>query len=198
MTKHQALQLMAHYRFDRAVFQIRIIHTWPRERPTRARIFLYVDPRAYHEALDQLFGPNWTNEIKPLGSGLTYTLSIQCEDGILARTGVGEPSGSPAAGNPLTYAAAQGLRKACEALGLGRYIWLLPESWADYDPDTRQLRNEKQVLARLVDQLHRAADVNQFVVQAPDELLTPTGPGLNPEGSTSNLPGPGRGTDDLF
>lgn len=94
----------------------------------------YVDKRVYEDRLDDLIGPsNWSVEYRQLGDkGIICRLTI---DGI-AREDVGEFATGDVASFPT--AVAQAFKRACSSFGLGRYLYSLPQVWAEYDNDRRR------------------------------------------------------------
>jgi hypothetical protein len=109
---------------------------------TKALALAYVDARAYHDRLDAACGPEgWSVEYRPLpsGAGLICRLTIL---GVV-REDVGEsPQNDP---NAATSAAMQAFKRACAAFGLGRYLYRLPQPWADYDEQSKRFARPAEV-----------------------------------------------------
>ena len=100
----------------------------------RALALPYVDLRAYQDRLDEVVGiEGWSVEYRQIGNS-----AMVCRLTVLGHTreDVGEPSED--GGNPATEALAQAFKRACSAFGLGRYLYILPRLWADYDPRKKQ------------------------------------------------------------
>jgi hypothetical protein len=107
----------------------------------------YVDTQPYQERLDQIC-PEWQDDYaiwfsdpqEALGrSGEKRVISgkvfVKCRLTIADRTrsDVGECELTDE--NALTSAKAQAFKRACAAFGLGRYLYDLPKSWVDFDPE---------------------------------------------------------------
>ncbi len=101
---------------------------------TKAIGLAYVDKRIYEDRLDDLMGAdNWSVEYRQLGDkGIICRLTI---NGVV-REDVGEFAQDDVAAFPT--AVAQAFKRACSAFGLGRYLYSLPQVWAEYDVDRRQ------------------------------------------------------------
>jgi hypothetical protein len=93
----------------------------------------YVDKRIYEDRLDEVVGPeNWAVEYRQLGDkGIICRLTIEG----VSREDVGEFSSEDVSSFPT--AVAQAFKRACSAFGLGRYLYSLPQVWAEYDADRR-------------------------------------------------------------
>lgn len=102
----------------------------------RAIAAAYVDARRYQERLD-LVCPGWSSHIELLANGQVAKVSITIEG--VTREDVGEASAEDA--NTVTTAVAQAFKRACAAFGLGRYLYFLPLTWCDYDPEKKRIVN---------------------------------------------------------
>lgn len=100
---------------------------------TKAIGLAYVDKRIYEDRLDDLIGSeNWSVEYRQLGDkGIICRL---CINGVV-REDVGEFAQEDVAAFPT--AVAQAFKRACSSFGLGRYLYSLPQVWAEYDGDRR-------------------------------------------------------------
>lgn len=102
----------------------------------RAIAAAYVDARRYQERLD-LVCPGWSSHIELLANGQVAKVAITIEG--VTREDVGEASAEDA--NTVTTAVAQAFKRACAAFGLGRYLYFLPLTWCDYDPEKKRILN---------------------------------------------------------
>jgi hypothetical protein len=101
----------------------------------RALAVPYIDARHYQHRLDQV-APGWETEyefIKPDGSLVKCRLTIAG----VTREEVGESD--PNDSNTATSAVAQSFKRACSAFGMGRYLYFLPQSWCEYDSQSRRI-----------------------------------------------------------
>lgn len=112
---------------------------------SRGLALAFVDPRAYMERLDAVVGSeHWTvgYQIAPLG--------VVCRLTILGhvREDVGDfpPEDDP---NRMTSAAMQAFKRCCAAFGLGRYLYHLPQVWADYDDARKSFKDPVAVVAQV-------------------------------------------------
>lgn len=112
---------------------------------SRGLALAFVDPRAYMERLDAVVGPeHWSvsYQIAPLG--------VVCRLTILGhvREDVGDfpPEDDP---NRMTSAAMQAFKRCCAAFGLGRYLYHLPQVWADYDDARKSFKDPAAVVAQV-------------------------------------------------
>lgn len=100
----------------------------------------YVDKRLYEDRLDDAIGSsNWAVEYRPLGErGIIARISVYDEttNRTIVREDVGEFSTDDVASFPT--AVAQAFKRACSAFGLGRYLYSLPQVWAEYDGERRR------------------------------------------------------------
>ena len=96
---------------------------------TKALAIAYVDPRKYQERLSDVVGDgNWSVEYRPLGDrALIARITINTPDGTIVREDVGEFSDDGKALYPT--ASAQAFKRACVTMGLGRYLYDLPQTW---------------------------------------------------------------------
>lgn len=102
----------------------------------KAMALAYADPRAYMHRLDEVCGAAWEVAYEPWGvdriickltiSGVTRSSTGEMD----AREEKSEIGG--------TSAEAQSFKRACAFFGLGRYLYDLPSSWADFDPATKR------------------------------------------------------------
>ena len=100
---------------------------------TKAIGLAYVDKRIYEDRLDNIVGiENWSVEYRHLGDN-----AIICRLTIagVVREDVGEFSKDDVASFPT--AVAQAFKRACSSFGLGRYLYSLPQVWAEYDAERR-------------------------------------------------------------
>lgn len=104
-----------------------------------ARVLAYIDNRAAMERLDDVFGPHWSQEERFTQVGnaavCVVTIKIAGIDGIHAypdRTVTGscavEASGDI---DQFKSAASGAMKRAVVQLGVGRYLYDLPEAWAN-------------------------------------------------------------------
>ena len=110
----------------------------------KALALAYVDPRAYHERLNDVFGTSWSSErdIKLTNDRIIITVSISVnwndsEDTkkwlSLYRTGVGDASFNEGADTAVTKADAQAFKRACVEYGLGAYLYTWGNIWVEFE-----------------------------------------------------------------
>lgn len=105
-----------------------------------ARCLAYIDNRAAMERLDDVCGPFWSQheEFKTIGSAAVCTVTINIEglEGYPSRSVTGscavEANGDIDA---FKSAASGAMKRAVVNLGVGRYLYDLPEAWAEIDPE---------------------------------------------------------------
>lgn len=114
----------------------------------------FVDSRAYQTRLDRVVGPEgWAVAYRPLSDR-----AVLCRLTILGvtREDVGECNTSDE--NAATSAVAQSFKRACSAFGLGRYLYSLPQIWAEFDEKKRQIVDVAGVVAQMYATLPRGED----------------------------------------
>ena len=109
------------------------------------RCLAYIDNRAAMERLDEVFGLNWSQaeEFKQIGSQAvcTVTITIESMNGEEGRPlfpyrSVTGSCAVEANGDidPFKSAASGAMKRAVVNLGIGRYLYDMPEAWAVIDP----------------------------------------------------------------
>ena len=98
----------------------------------RALALAYVDSREYMRRLDEV-DPTWSDTYEVL-DGATVICRLTVAG--ITRTDLGRKD--EADENSLTSAAAQAFKRACTKFGLGRYLYALPQVWAEFDPQRKR------------------------------------------------------------
>ena len=111
----------------------------------RALALAYVDSRVYQGRLDAVT-PDWRNEYtrEYVGDRVIVTCALTVAG--VTRQAIGESLQASARHdgstvieeNAATSAEAQAFKRACSAFGLGRYLYSVPQVWAEYDAQRRQ------------------------------------------------------------
>lgn len=114
-----------------------------------ALALLYADPRTYMDRLDEVLGAgNWRAEYKPFPhenpSGMicmlyVYDVEVSQGTGDLQK-GDGD--------NIVTSAEAQCFKRACAAIGVGRYLWQLPQVWGPFDKTKKRFVNPQEIIRK--------------------------------------------------
>jgi len=111
----------------------------------RALALAYVDSRVYQGRLDTV-APDWRNEYTREYAGDRVIVTCALTVAGVTRQAIGESlqanarhDGSTVVEeNAATSAEAQAFKRACSAFGLGRYLYSVPQVWAEYDAGRRQ------------------------------------------------------------
>jgi len=98
----------------------------------RALALAYVDSREYMRRLDEV-DPTWSDTYEVL-DGATVICRLTVAG--ITRTDLGRKD--EADENSLTSAAAQAFKRACTKFGLGRYLYTLPQMWAEFDTQRKR------------------------------------------------------------
>jgi hypothetical protein len=117
---------------------------------TKALALAYADPRVYQDRLDEIIGAaHWSVGYRRLSDRAIICRLVICG---LSREDIGEcaDQNDP---NFWTVASAQAFKRACSAFGLGRYLYDLPQLWADYDANRRRFVSPR----RCVEDMYRQA-----------------------------------------
>jgi len=111
----------------------------------RALALAYVDSRVYQARLDAV-APDWRNEYTREYAGDRVIVTCALAVAGVTRQAIGESLQASARQdgstvieeNAATSAEAQAFKRACSAFGLGRYLYSVPQVWAEYDAQRRQ------------------------------------------------------------
>jgi hypothetical protein len=106
----------------------------------RALALAYVDVRAIMDRLDNVLGvENWQDRYQLLpDNSVVCRLRLRIGGQWITKSDVGGPSEQPDGGDRLKAAFSDALKRAAVKFGIGRYLYRLPQQWADYDPQKRQ------------------------------------------------------------
>jgi hypothetical protein len=106
----------------------------------RALALAYVDVRAIMDRLDDVLGvENWQDHYQLLpDNSVICRLRLRIGDRWITKCDVGSPSEQPDGGDRLKAAFSDALKRAAVKFGIGRYLYRLPQQWADYDPVRKQ------------------------------------------------------------
>jgi len=106
----------------------------------RALALAYVDVRAIMDRLDKVLGvENWQDDYQLLpDNSVMCRLRLRIGRKWITKMDVGGPSEQPDGGDRLKAAFSDALKRAAVKFGIGRYLYRLPQQWADYDPVKRQ------------------------------------------------------------
>lgn len=98
-----------------------------------AKVLAYMDARAVMNRLDSVIGQeNWSVEYRPVdGVGILCRLTVKLPDGTtrVVEDGAGYEDDKMA--DKLKTAISGALKRAAVVLGIGRYLYDLPETWAN-------------------------------------------------------------------
>lgn len=143
----------------------------------RALAMAYADSRVYQDRLDAVVGPaDWQVSFQITPDGVVCTLTILG----ISKADVGDfPLDYPEHPNEnrATTAAAQAFKRACAQFGLGRFLYSLPRTWADYDPDTRAFLNPQGLIASL----YHLAGLAAYRADHPVEPVSAAAPPRRPD-----------------
>lgn len=96
---------------------------------SKALALAYADTRDYLDRLDQVAGPNWSDDYQVLDGGRRVVCRLTiCGT---TRTDVGECADNDQ--NTTTSASAQAFKRACSKFGLGRFLYRTGRQWVEYD-----------------------------------------------------------------
>lgn len=160
----------------------------------KALALIYADLRAYYDRLDEVFKNDWNCEYKPLGDkGLIATVEVTWEEGegddtthhYMSRSSTGEATGGGFVGAGCTVAEAQAFKRACAALGLGRYFYSFPQEWMEFDSKTRSFTPAaRQKLAAMVLKHYQAYDATATVRE--HEVGLDNSEAIDPDGTVGD------------
>jgi len=105
---------------------------------TRGLALAYVDLRHYIDRLNEVAGPDWSDDYEVQVQG-TVVLCRLTMCGV-TRSDVGEAP--PNDENTATTALAQAFKRACVKFGLGAYLYRLPRTWVEYDAQKRRFTDK--------------------------------------------------------
>jgi hypothetical protein len=110
---------------------------------TRGLALAYVDLRHYIDRLNEVAGPDWSDdyEVQVQGTVVLCRLTVAG----VTRADIGEAP--PNDENTATTALAQAFKRACVKFGLGAYLYRLPRMWVEYDAQRKRFTDA--ALARL-------------------------------------------------
>jgi hypothetical protein len=113
----------------------------------RALALAYIDCRVIQDRLDDVLGiENWMDEYEVLNDGsVICRLKLKFGDQWVTKTDVGSPSEQPDPGDRLKAAFSDAMKRAAVKFGIGRYLYRLSATWADYDPQKRQFSQAPQL-----------------------------------------------------
>lgn len=122
----------------------------------------YLTARAVMDRLDQVLSPeNWFDKFESLPNGsVRCSLSVRfsSESEWLTKCDVGSPSEQPDEGDRDKAAHSDALKRAAVKFGVGRYLYSLPQVWADYDGQTRRFVNAPRLPQSVLPTAYRWAD----------------------------------------
>jgi hypothetical protein len=111
-------------------------------RANRAMAIAYVDARVVEDRLDEVFGVDgWQDGYQVLpNNNVICKLRVKIDDEWIEKSDVGSQSDQPDEGDRMKAAFSDALKRAAVKLGIGRYLYRLPQQWVDYDAQTRQIK----------------------------------------------------------
>ena len=111
-------------------------------RGSRALTVAYVDARCVEDRLDAVFGVDgWQDGYQVLpNNSVVCKLRVKVGQEWIEKSDVGSQSEQPDEGDRLKSAFSDALKRAAVKLGIGRYLYRLPQQWVDYDQATRQIK----------------------------------------------------------
>lgn len=113
---------------------------------SRALATPHADMRAYFVRLDKICGvENWSHSITLAERGAVCALTLFG----VTKSATGDYPRDSGDENPATSAEAQAFKRACAAFGLGRYLYSLPQVWAEYDEQKKQIVDVPGTVARM-------------------------------------------------
>jgi hypothetical protein len=117
----------------------------------RALAIAYVDAQAIQDRLDDVLGVDgWQDEYRDLpGGSIVCQLRLRIDGQWISRSDVGSPSEQSDAGDRMKAAFSDALKRAAVKFGIGRYLYRLPFTWTDYDPEAKRLAKVPQLPAAL-------------------------------------------------
>lgn len=122
---------------------------------TRALAMPHADMRAYFVRLDKICGvENWSHTITLSERGAVCALTLFG----VTKSATGDYPTDKNDENAATSAEAQAFKRACSAFGLGRYLYSLPQIWAEYDEQKKQIVDAAGVVARMYASLPRGEE----------------------------------------
>src|SRR5262245_37480168 len=108
---------------------------------SRALAIAYVDARDIMDRLDAVVGPaGWQDEYHQLPDGnVLCRLSLRVGGEWICKVDVGAESEQKDPGDRAKAAHSDALKRAAVKWGIARYLYRLPATWCDYDPQKKQL-----------------------------------------------------------
>jgi len=110
---------------------------------SRGLALAYVDLRHYIDRLNEVAGPDWSDDYEVQEGGKVVVCRLMVCG--VTRSDVGEAP--PNDENTATTALAQAFKRACVKFGLGAYLYRLPRMWVEYDQQRKRFTDA--ALARL-------------------------------------------------
>ncbi|QEL17165.1 Rad52/Rad22 family DNA repair protein [Limnoglobus roseus] len=115
----------------------------------RAMALAYIDARMIEDRLDDVLGvAGWQDEYETLADGsVVCRLRLKIDGEWVTKMDVGSPSEQPDGGDRMKAAFSDALKRAAVKFGIGRYLYRLPVTWAEYDPMKKQFTQAPQLPA---------------------------------------------------
>lgn len=116
-------------------------------RGNRALAVAYVDARAVEDRLDHVFGVDgWQDAYHLLpNASVVCKLRVKIGNEWIEKSDVGGQSDQPDESDRTKSAFSDALKRAAVKLGIGRYLYRLPQQWVNFDPNTRQILQTPQL-----------------------------------------------------
>jgi hypothetical protein len=101
----------------------------------KAMVLWYVDARTVAERLDEVLGvAGWESRFTALPDGcMMCELRLNIAGEWVTKTDVGSPSEQKDAGDRRKAAVSDGLKRAGVLAGIGRYLYRIQSTWAEFD-----------------------------------------------------------------
>jgi hypothetical protein len=113
----------------------------------RALAIAYVDARVVMDRLDEAVGiAGWEDSYAVLpGDQVQCQLTVIIDGRPITKSDVGGESEQPDDGDKRKAAFSDALKRTAVKFGIGRYLYRLPQQWADFDPAKKLFRDPDQL-----------------------------------------------------
>lgn len=115
----------------------------------RCMVLCYIDARCVMDRLDEVLGPDcWQDDYEVLNDGACVCrLKVRLGGEWIVKTDVGSESEQPDEHDRRKASFSDALKRAAVKLGIGRYLYRLPQQWVDYDAKAKRPATRPQLPA---------------------------------------------------